>query len=193
MVGFGHKQAWLAVRDGDPFAVATVLGLRDLGPVSWRSGIDLAYLTDDRLVLTPPLPGARDAPWLLVSGRWLLRTCSTEDVVELSEQVGTEVQFFATYRVSELHRWARAVDGVLVRAFGFVGETGEVTEWRGDPDDVERAIGLPPALDDDGDVLVSEDDVMRVAGAWSVNPTSLDGRPAPAPVRAAAAPQEITL
>lgn len=193
MVGFGHKQAWLAIRDGDPFAVATVLGLRDLGPVSWRSGIDLAYLTDDRLVLTPPLPGARNAGWLLVGGRWLLRTCSTAEVVALSEQLDAEVQFFVTYRVSELHRWARAVDGVLVRAFGFIGETGEITEWRGDPDEVERAIGLPPDLSDDGDVLVSEDDVLRVAGAWSVNPAALDGRPAPAPLRAAAAPPQIAL
>jgi hypothetical protein len=167
MVGFGHKQAWLAVRDGDPFTVASVLGLRDLGPVSWRSGIDLAYLTDDRLVFTPPLPGARDAHWLLVCGRWLLRTVSSGEVVKLSEQLGGEVQFFATYRVSEMHGWTRAVDGVLVRAFGFVGETGEVTEWRGDPDDVERAVGLPPALDGEGDVLVSEDDVMRIADAWS--------------------------
>jgi hypothetical protein len=188
MVGFGYKQAWLAVRDGDHAAVVAALGLRDLGQVSWRDGIDLAYLTDDRLVLTPPLPGARDARWLLVAGRWLLRDESTVDVVALSARLGTEVQFFATYRVAELHRWERAVDAVLVRAFAYVGETGEVTDWRGDPDDTERGLGLPPTLDGEPDILVSEEDVMRVAAAWSVNPVALDGRPAPGPLHAAAAP-----
>ena len=49
MVGFGYKQAWLAVRDGDPDAVIAALGLRDLGPVSWRVGADLAHLNQDRL------------------------------------------------------------------------------------------------------------------------------------------------
>ena len=187
MVGFGYKQAWLAVRDGDAEAVVAVLGLRDLGVVTWRAGVDLAYLTDDRLVLTPPIPGARGASWLLIVGRWLLRNESTVDIVRLSARLGAEVQFFATYRVAEQHRWARAVDGVLVRAFGYVGETGEVTSWGGDPDDTERAIGLPAALEEETDILVSEDDVMRVARVWSVDPTALDGRPAPGPLRAAAA------
>ena len=188
MVGFGQKQAWLAIRDGDVAALTGALALRDLGTVSWRDGIDLAYLTDDRLVLTPPLPGARDARWLLATGRWLLRPNTVVDVVELSATLGTEVQLFATYRVAELHRWARAVDGVAVRAFGFLGEIGEVTEWRGDPDDVEQAMGLPPALAGEPDILVSEHDVMRLAGSWSVDPTTLDAQPAPGPLRAYATP-----
>lgn len=50
--------------------------------------------------------------------------------------------------------------------------------WRGEPDDAELAVGLPARLDEDVDILVSEQDVMAVAGAWSVDPTSIDGRPA---------------
>jgi hypothetical protein len=187
MVGFGYKQAWLAVREGDPARTATALGLRDLGPVSWRSGIDLAYLTDDRLVLTPPLPGAHGYRWLLVTGRWLLRAGNSVDVAGLSAALGTEVQLFATYRVAELHHWERAVDGALVRAFEYVGMSGEVTRWQGVPDETERAIGMPVEPDPDVGVLVGEEDVMRVAAAWSVNPSTLDGGPAPGPLRAAAA------
>lgn len=186
MVGFGHKQGWLAVRHPVPDEFVATLGLLDLGTVSWRSGVDLAYLTDDLLVLTPPLPGARDALWLLVAGRWFLGTGSTVDIVELSGKLGTEVQFFSTYRVSEMHRWERAVDGILVRAFAYVGQTGEVVTWRGDPDAAEAAIGLPATPKED--VLVSEADVLRVADAWSVDPAVLDGRPAPGPLRAAATP-----
>lgn len=199
MVGFGPKQAWLAVRDGEAEPVAEALGLRDLGPVPWRSGVDLAYLTDDRLVLTPLLPGVGGAPWLLVAGRWLLLHADHPvDVGALSATLGTEVQFFATYRVGELHRWARARDGRLVRSFGFRGEDGEVTDWQGEPDGAETAMGLPAEAPDGiagagtgagwSEILVSEHDVMRLAGAWSVDPTSLDGRPAPGPLRAAAAP-----
>jgi hypothetical protein len=190
MVGFGAKQAWLAIRDVDADMVSAVLGLSDLGPVSWRAGVDLSYLTDDRVVLTPPLPGAGDADWLLVAGRWLVQTSSIVDIVTLSDLLATEVQYFATHRVVELHRWQRAYEGVLLRSFAYLGETGEVTDWRGGPDEVERAIGLPAVLsdDDDTDILVGEADVMRVAAAWSLSPVDLEGLPSPGPLRAAAVP-----
>ena len=64
MVGFGAKQAWLAVRDGVPEDVRAALRLRDLGPVAWQAGVDLAYLTDDRVVLTPLLEGAGGSRWM---------------------------------------------------------------------------------------------------------------------------------
>jgi hypothetical protein len=185
MVAFGPKQAWLAIRDGSPGPIAAVLGLHDLGPVDWRSGVDLAYLTDDRLVLTPSLPGARDTGWTLLAGRFLLR--STVDIVAVSAELGTEVQAFSTYRVGEIHRWQRAVDGILVRAFGYAGTAGEVTTWYGDPDGTELAVGLPPAPDEGSEPLVGEADVMRVAAAWSIDPTTLAGRPAPGPLRVFAA------
>jgi hypothetical protein len=188
MVGFGGKQAWLAVRDGDPEQVLAALGLRDLGEVSWRAGIDLAHLSDDRVAVTPPLPGARDTSWVLAAGRYLLRPDTVVDVVELSARLRTEVQFFATHRVTESHRWQRAVDGELVRTFGYVGQSGDVTSWHGDPDPAERSAGLPASfVDEESTVLVSEQDVLRVADGWSIDPARLDGRAAPGPLRVGAA------
>ena len=188
MVGFGGKQAWLAVRDGDPEQVLAALGLRDLGEVSWRAGIDLAHLSDDRVAVTPALPGARDTSWVLAAGRYLLRPDTVVDVVELSARLHTEVQFFATHRVTETHRWQRAVDGELVRTFGYVGQTGDVTSWHGDPDPAERAAGLPASfVDEESTVLVAEQDVLRVADGWSIDPSALDGRKAPGPLRVGAA------
>jgi len=181
MVGFGSKQAWLAVAGDDPAAVIGALGLRDLGPVGWREGMDLAYLTDDRVAVTPPLPGARDTHWILATGRLFLT--QTPDVPGLSGTLGAEVQFFATHRVTELHRWQRAVKGELVRAFGYVGQTGEITSWHGEPGPAERDAGLPAELDEDTTVLVNEKDVLRVADAWSIDPTTLTGQPAPGPLR----------
>jgi hypothetical protein len=189
MVGFGRKQAWLAIREGEADTVRTALALRDLGPAPWRDGVDMAYLTDDRLLLTPLLPGAGGARWLLVAGRWLLRPRVNVEVAELSWMLGTEVQLFSTYRVGEMHRWERAVDGELTRAFAYLGDSGEVERWLGPPDPAELDLGLPAHFDENHeDVLVSEKDVLRLAGAWSVNPDELDGQPAPGPLHMAATP-----
>ncbi|GIF40032.1 hypothetical protein [Actinoplanes xinjiangensis] len=178
MTGFGGKQAWLAVAGGDPGAVLKALGLRDLGTVPWRDGLDLAHLTDDRVAVTPPLPGA-GGTWVLAVGRALM---NPPDVVALSAELGAEVQFFATHRVTELHRWQRADSGDLLRTFGYVGQTGEVTSWFGEPDAAERAAGLPEEFGEETSVLVAEGDVFRVAGAWSIDPTTLSGL-APGPLR----------
>jgi hypothetical protein len=178
MVGFGSKQAWLAVRNGDPAAVRAALGLRDLGPVSWRAGLDLAYLTDDRVVITPPLDR-----WVLVTGRWLWRAAGDFPVARLSAELGTEVQRYSSYRVAEQHEWERAAHGTLVRSFAYRGGSGELVRWIGDPDEAEAGLGLH---DPDDDILVGESDVMRLAGRWSVDPSTLDGRPAPGPLHAAA-------
>jgi hypothetical protein len=183
MVGFGGKQAWLAVASHDQEALLAALELRDLGPVPWREGIDLAYLTDDRVAITPPLPGARDTDWILATGRRLMRPGVSVDVVGLSATLGAEVQYFATHRVTELHRWQRAAGGELIRAFGYVGQTGEVTSWHGEPGPAERDAGLPAELDDESTVLVGEKDVLKVAAAWSIDPTTLTGRPASGPLR----------
>ena len=111
-----------------------------------------------------------------MAGRWLLRPQVRLTWLELSWMLGTEVDFFATYRVGEMHRWERAEDGELVRS-PYVGESGDVERWIGDPDAAERDLEIPPELDDD--ILVSEHDVLRrLAGAWSVNPEELDGRAA---------------
>ena len=114
MVGFGTKQAWLAVRDTPAVRLLDALGLRDLGPLAWRPGIDLAYFTDDRVVLTPALPGHGFA-WTLVVGRWLLSEKSTVDIFDLSRRLETEVQYFAAHRGFERHQWRRARDGDLAR------------------------------------------------------------------------------
>ena len=187
MVGFGYKTAWLAIRDGDIDQVFGKLDATPVKPVDWRVGLDRAYVSDDLLVATPLLAG-----WRLVTGRWLLLRESRVDPVGLSERLDTEVQFFATDRVSEYHRWTRAVKGILVRSFAHLGETGQTLVWLGDPDGAERTVGLPEALSEPGSddidddhshsVLIGEQDVMRVAAAWSIDPTSLDALPAPGPL-----------
>jgi hypothetical protein len=191
MDGFGYKTGWLAVRDGDADAVLAQLGGEAIGPIGWREGIHRSYDTPDTVVVTPLLPGAGGGSWLLVAGWWLAAGHESIDTAALSRALGREVQLFVTHRVVELHRWERAVDGSVIRSFEYIGERGEVTRWVGALDEVERAIGLPETFRvgdgaaEDADVIVNERDVMRVAGAWSVDPTSLEGQPAPGPLTVA--------
>jgi len=78
---------------------------------------------------------------------------------------------------------ALILKGELVRAFGYVGQTGEVTSWHGEPGPAERDAGLPAELGEETTVLVDEKDVLKVADAWSIDPTTLTGRPATGPLR----------
>lgn len=103
----------------------------------------------------------------------------------LSTALDREVQLFVTHRVIDLHRWDRAQDGVTIRSFEYLGEAGAVQRWHGTTQEAELAIGLPLTFDGGPDglsdldrVFVSEADVMRIAAAWSIDPTSLDGQPA---------------
>jgi hypothetical protein len=204
MVGFGYKTAWLAIRDGDKGGgpeglgggkiieeVVRALGGQVDGTIAWLEGVHASYDRADTVVATPPLPGT-DGLWTLVTGWYLASNHEALDAAALSVTLAREVQLFVSHRVVELHRWQRSVGGTTVRSFEYLGETGEVRAWSGEPDETELAIGLPASFDldraDDHAILVGEDDVMRVAGAWSVDPTSLENRPATAPLTLARFP-----
>ncbi|MDG6102938.1 hypothetical protein Daura_40495 [Dactylosporangium aurantiacum] len=143
--------AWLAVRDRDP---APALGLTELGETDWRSGVDLAYFTDDRVIVTPPVDG-----WVLVLGMALMK--DRPDVTGLSAALATEVQFFSSHRGLQVYRWQRARDGDLLRSFA--AADGEIDEL-GERSDLERSFGE----------LVDDGDVHRVAAQWSVDPGTLN-------------------
>jgi hypothetical protein len=152
--------AWLAVRDRDPEApdLTEALGLKELGETDWRAGVDLAYFTDDRVIVTPAVDG-----WVLVLGMALMK--DRPDVTGLSAALETEVQFFSSHRGLQVYRWQRAREGDLLRSFS--AEDGEIDEL-GEPSDLERSFGQ----------LVDDGDVHAVAAQWSVDPGTVN-----APVR----------
>jgi hypothetical protein len=182
MVGFGYKTGWLAFGDADPGGIVAALGGRVLGGFGWAEGVDRPYGEADSVLITPVLPGAGDMGWILVAGRWIGEHADDLDTAALSAELGGQVQLFVTHRVVQLHRWERAADGELIRSFEYIGERDEVTRWYGQPHEVELGLGLPgtrpdPTVHPSG-IRVGENDLMRVAAAWSVDPTSLDGQPA---------------
>lgn len=186
-VAFGYKSLWLAIRTDDPEAVVEALGRTGFERANWRTGILAAQA--DAVFVTPAVDG-----WVLVvdpelpnlghppdEERWRAR------LAPLAERF-PDVQYFASHRVVDYHAWARFENGELMRAYAWLGERGETLTDFGNPTAAEIELGQdfvdsrsPEAQDDgfwDRDDLAfpSEDDVMNVAGLWSVDPTTLDER-----------------
>lgn len=171
-VQFGYKTQWLAIRTTDTGAVLHALRLQNIRAANWTTGLQGAY--DDYCFVSPPLEG-----WtLVVDGRMPDLSAKGAPgplsvIAELSARFG-EACYFGTHRVVEYQAWGKAVDGRLVRAYAYVGESGEVVVDRGELTAEERAHNLIfTGLDAAEPNLPDEEDVLRIAALWSVD-TKLD-------------------
>jgi hypothetical protein len=187
-VQFGYKMAWLAIRSTDPTSIIGTLRFSKPRQVSWKEGIERVYqkdyFADKRVFITPPVYG-----WTLVVGRWTggwgEGIPGIENlVIDLSTRFG-EAQAFSTHRVSEYHHWILARNGKLLRSLSYCGSTGEVLADTGELTPIESSLKINVAIPEGDDESAwqhhnppNETDVMEVAGAWSVDPTSLDSIPA---------------
>jgi hypothetical protein len=164
----------LAVRADDAEHVVRSLRLRTVLPANWSSA--LAQVTSEGVFVTPPVQG-----WVLVVGRDLAVT--TQDPNELvtllpglSEEYGKAL-WFSTDEDRDVHGWAIAERGELLRGYAYIEEHGH-TFWHGDITDEERELGC--FLDDPRDQ--SDDEikwwpdrrtVLALAKAWSLDPSTL--------------------
>jgi hypothetical protein len=148
---------------------------------TWSAGVEAAY--DLGVFVCPVVDG-----WVLAMGIDIL--VNTPDIAQLSATLGAEVQLFKSHRVSESHHWSRAQNGVVVRAFEFSLDGGELIVNTGPPTPIEADTPeIAPALaSQPGEFPFSayesahgpadhpdEGSVMTVAAAWSLDPTQLAG------------------
>ena len=185
--GFGYKIAWFAIRGGEPAKVAAALELDVLGPCEWARGINAAYERDTgNIFITPEVNG-----WTLCVGSpffdLLDGAAFPEVTARLARELGAEGQFFATYRVSEAHAWARAKPDAFERAYYYIGQDGVTVLDVGDQSAEERELGFrffderSPEASQDGywdrtDLRwPNEQDVVRLAGLWSIDPRLGEG------------------
>lgn len=198
-VSFGYKIAWFAIRTVDTARVSRVLELGAIQPANWQSGVGAVYEARDEIVafVAPPVDG-----WTLVVTT--LGVAAEDEVKiarivnllrDLSKEYG-EAQHFGTYWVVDYHAWFRAVNGELQRGFSWCAELDGVLTNLGTVTEIERELGfgafgglsnreltdaiyesegLPPMRFPD------EDDPQRIAGAWSIDPQTLDSRTDVAP------------
>lgn len=165
-VPFGYKTAWAAVRCDDPRRVMAALGLEGARESGWREGLALAG-RDGQVFVSPCLEG-----FVLAVG--LEETLGrAEDLPRWAAEFG-EVQFFATHRVAEYHRWGRYAGGRLIRDYCWCGEEGKVLRDVGLPTPEELALGFDrfprPGREEEDTPLPDEEAVLAIAAAWGVDP-----------------------
>ena len=177
---FGPGMAWLALDTTDTEAVGAALGLRGTRAVTWAQGVNAAHRAS--VFVTPPL-----GDWTLVASTALFPPNRAEAFVKplverLSRQFG-DAQYFCTHGEVELHIWARARKGRLVRGYGWLGQKS-LTLWdEGAETKEERDLGFQ--FFDGGAITTEpglhrsvsrpdEDCVMQLAYLWSIDPTTLD-------------------
>lgn len=178
-IPFGYKLVWWAVRSNSLVDVAEFINLSNPQRCNWESGVSLAY--ENGLFLTPPIDG-----WILICGNILPPSSQSaaeqvESRLSLLSQQFSEAQVFATHRVVDYHVWARAKDGVVIRGFGHVGESGETFWDEGfDEDEDELAFDF---IDPEDDLTEeeygtcewpSEEHVMEVSRVWSICPVDFE-------------------
>jgi len=192
-VAFGYKVAWLAIDADDSQFVCRSLGIADTEVANWQSGVAAAHR--GHVFVTPPVRG-----WVLLVSSSFPRLASFEDAESSHrwlEQVGkhfTRLCYFATDRVTEYHAWAQLTSGTVVRAFAYVGDSGEILENFGQPTAEELSFGLPIIGAPPGSVeavetvdgqlempaVPDEEHVIELARMWTINPLELP-KVAPSP------------
>jgi hypothetical protein len=177
---FGPRVAWLALDTTDTEAVAKSLALQGAREVTWAIGVESAYQSS--VFVTPPV------------GDWTLAVSTSlfppDDVVgfvkplleRLSRQFG-EAQYFCTQRDIDLHLWARARKGRLLRGYGWLGQK-RLTLWNeGTQTKEEQHLGFQLSgdrstaakrSDKETPTIPDEGAVMQLASLWSIDPTTLD-------------------
>jgi hypothetical protein len=171
-IPFGPRTAWLAVDTTDTEALATSLGLQDVGPATWADGLKAS--TQSAVFVTPPL-----ADWTLAVGTALFPPDRIETFVKpLVEQLSSrfgDAQYFCSHLDHGLHAWARAKRGKLVRGYAWLGAKS-LTLWnvgRSTPEERQLGYEFVNGRSPDG-TAADENAVMQVAFLWSIDPTSLD-------------------
>lgn len=184
---FGRKASWLAFQTTNSHAVITALALTDIRASDWKHGIRSACGLGYKpgiVFVTPPIKG-----WTLVVGgvAYLHTTGDGDHCTPILLKLGntfSDIQYFGSDRQVDFSAWARVVNGDMVRAYSYMADTGlMINAGLATPE--ERALGFGKFGDDQTEPLrfrrrgrscvvsPSEDDVLNLAGQWSINPTLL--------------------
>lgn len=199
-IEFGYKIAWIAVKTDNKLKLSKILGIKDLRPSNWESGIENAYgrgVYGRRMHRKDPLRKCvfitpQIGEWTLAVGLGLLFSDTQESIVklenvlnELSSEFG-EAQFFGTHRVSDYHSWMKSVNGKMERVYSFVGSEMETIKVYGNPTEAEKGLSLFNSLSEEAESdeyferedidYADEELVMKIAQNWSVNPAIFAAR-----------------
>jgi hypothetical protein len=173
--------SWLAVKGGEPEAIAGVLELSGPVAATWTQGIHAVAgdfwdfkedldCHDSRVFVAPLVDG-----WRLVVGGWFggMGDKDPRAIAEccrlLSERYGAAHAFTTQGRMG-LYAWTLALSGGLQRLFVF--DNGPIV-GEGTPPEIELQLKQAELANGDGDLWPSEEAVMGIARAFSIAPADL--------------------
>ena len=188
---FGYKIDWMAIRDVEPDFVAKQLGLDRIQPANWETGLKKACEVENRMCfVSPPVNG-----WCLLVSRFYLSMDTGEHIdytlkaLQILSSDNNVAHAYGSYRVVDYCAWAKAENGEITRAFSYLGDKGIVLNI-GDQTAEEKELGFADysGLDieqatekwlqllenEDDQWMIDEEDVTKLAGLWSMDPTLLD-------------------
>lgn len=169
-IPFGYKNCWFAFRTTDFDGVYKVLKkyLVEIKRTELQTGLKEGW--DGNWCLLRPIDGYI---LLISSNGFSLK----EKAIELSEQLG-EIHFYSTHRSSNFLACSKFINGRVIRDFAI--SDGEIQKNEGQPTKIELQIASGYKTSDaiDSSELLSslgdEEDLMKISGDWSINPSKLD-------------------
>lgn len=168
-VPFGYKCNWLCVKSSSPLDVIDKLALKNPEPSNWDKGIEMAY--NGYRFVSPVLDG-----YVLVVNFGMDILTLAPELLEEKAKLFPELQFFVTQRVSDYHAWAKYINGVMIRGYGWSGCDGVVFLNTGEPTPEEIRLGftnlLPSEEEKDWSAFKTpdEDYVLELAAEWGIDP-----------------------
>lgn len=173
-IPFGYKTSWIAVKADNPQTVMDRLECSERRVCNWQSAYDIIFGNSQEagtVFVTPCLDG-----WVLILN--YDEPANYHDMKRLEEIAShfEKVQYYASHRVVDLACWVKFENKELVRAYYYIGESGEVPWNEGALTTDEEEIGLtmlPDEVIEDWDNVTfpDEESVIQLAAKWSVDTT----------------------
>jgi len=170
---FTHNNAWYAIKDETPQTVTEKLCLEIVCESNWKTGLEHIYYSDDVFV-SPNLNG-----YIFVIGLIGMSRNADHDIVREHARLFNELLYFGNHSVADYYAWAKFKNGIVIRAYAYIGDGDELFWNEGEMTSEEIALGfdrfpkLPVSEDSTEDgadaAIPDESSIIDIAGAWSIN------------------------
>lgn len=184
-VSFGYKMTWLAIPTENTKQVVEALKLTNTKKCNWQSGIETAYSSENMVFVTPPVAG-----WTFVVGYGVGGLDSKDNqlmqLIQMLAKVFPDFYYFGTHRVVDYHSWIKVKDGKIIRAYAYLGESGETILNQGEltPEEIELNFKFfdEKAKEAENDAYferedlrwADEEDVINISKKWSRSTMDLE-------------------
>lgn len=120
--------------------------------------------------------------WVFLAGNALWDLSQVNEIVKVMDRIGEraqEVCYFASHRVSDAFAFGKMSRNKLMRLYSYAD--GQIFGCMGERSHAEKKLSLTFAereedLFEDGFDMIDEEDILAIAGEWSLNPLLLTGR-----------------